>query len=105
MPNAAATIEIPEDLRAFAEERVRTGKAATVEEVVRDALEEKRLASLREAVDLGLAQAEAGQVVQGSPAELTRAVDLFSAGASLADAAHAALAAGHSRGKAVITIR
>jgi Arc/MetJ-type ribon-helix-helix transcriptional regulator len=48
MPNAAATIEIPEDLRAFAEERVRTGKAATVEEVVRDALEEKRLASLRE---------------------------------------------------------
>jgi Arc/MetJ-type ribon-helix-helix transcriptional regulator len=70
MPNAAATIEIPEDLRAFAEERVRTGKAATVEDVVRDALEEKRLATLREAVDVGLAQAEEGQVVKGTPAEL-----------------------------------
>lgn len=70
VPNAAATVEIPEDLRAFAEERVRSGKAATVEEVVRDALEEKRLASLREALDVGLAQAEAGQVVRGTPSEL-----------------------------------
>lgn len=69
MPKAA-TIELPEDLRAFAEERVRAGKAATVEEVVRDAMEEKRLAALREALDIGLAQAEAGQVVQGTPAEL-----------------------------------
>lgn len=70
MPNAAAIIELPEDLRAFAEERVRTGKAANVEEVVRGALEEKRLAALREALDVGLAQAEAGQVIQGTPAEL-----------------------------------
>lgn len=31
---------------------------------------EKRLAALREAVDLGVAQAESGQVVQGTPAEL-----------------------------------
>jgi len=70
MPNLAATIELPEDLRAFAEERVRAGKAATVEEVVRDALEEKRLAALREALDVGLMQAEAGQVIQGTPREL-----------------------------------
>lgn len=70
MPNAAIAIELPEDLRAFAEERVRAGKAASVEEVVRDALEEKRLASLREALDIGLTQAEAGQVVRGTPAEL-----------------------------------
>lgn len=70
MPNAATAVELPEDLRAFAEERVRSGKAATVEEVVRDALEEKRLAALREAFDIGLSQAEAGQVVQGTPAEL-----------------------------------
>lgn len=34
MPTTSATIELPEDLRAFAEERVRAGKAATVEEVV-----------------------------------------------------------------------
>lgn len=70
MPNAASTIELPEDLRAFAEERVRAGQAATVEEVVRDALEEKRLAALREALDVGLSQAEAGRVIQGTPAEL-----------------------------------
>lgn len=70
MPSTAATIELPEDLRAFAEERVRAGKAATVEEVVLDALEEKRLAALREALDVGLSQADTGQVVQGTPAEL-----------------------------------
>lgn len=70
MPSTAATIELPEALRAFAEERVRAGKAATVEEVVLDALEEKRLAALREALDVGLSQGEAGQVVHGTPAEL-----------------------------------
>jgi Arc/MetJ-type ribon-helix-helix transcriptional regulator len=70
MPSTAATIELPEDLQAFAEERVRSGKAATVEEVVLGALEEKRIASLQEALDVGLAQAEARQVVQGTPAEL-----------------------------------
>lgn len=70
MPATATAIELPEDLRAFAEEQVRTGKAATVDEVVRDALEEKRLAGLREALDVGLSQAEAGKVIQGTPAEL-----------------------------------
>jgi len=70
MPNTATSIELPEDLQAFAEERVRAGKADSVEEVVRDALEEKRLATLREALDVGLAQAEAGQVIRGTPAEL-----------------------------------
>ena len=45
MPNTATSIELPDDLKAFAEERVRAGKAATVEEVVPDALEVKRLAA------------------------------------------------------------
>jgi putative addiction module CopG family antidote len=70
MLNTARSIELPEDLQAFAEERVRSGKADSVEAVVRDALEEKRLATLREALDVGLAQAEAGRVIPGTPAEL-----------------------------------
>lgn len=70
MSNVATSIEIPEDFRAFAEERVRSGQAASVEDVVREALEEKKLAALREALDVGLAQAEAGQVIEGTPAEI-----------------------------------
>jgi putative addiction module CopG family antidote len=70
MSTAAKLIELPEDLQAFAEERVRSGKAASVEDVVRDALEEKKLAALREALDVGLEQAEAGRVVRGTPAEI-----------------------------------
>ncbi len=70
MPNAATAVELSEDLQAFVEERVRTGKAATVEEVILEALEEKRLTAVREALGVGLAEAEAGQVIQGTPAEL-----------------------------------
>ncbi len=70
MTNPATSIELPEDLRAYAEERVRAGQASSVAEVVRDALEEKKLATLRQALDVGMAQAEAGEVIQGTPAEL-----------------------------------
>ncbi len=42
MSNRAKSIELPEDLQAFAEERVRAGKNASVADVVRDALEEKK---------------------------------------------------------------
>jgi len=59
--NAVKPIELPEDLQAFAEERVRVGEYASVADVVRDALEQKQLAVLREALDVGLAQVEAGQ--------------------------------------------
>jgi Arc/MetJ-type ribon-helix-helix transcriptional regulator len=68
--NAAKTIELPEDLQAFAEERVRAGKSASVAEVVRDALEEKKLAVLREALDAGIAELDAGGGVESSPEEL-----------------------------------
>ena len=55
----------------FAEERVRAGKNASVAEVVRDALEEKKRAALREAIDEGLAElAHAGLGVEGTPEEL-----------------------------------
>jgi putative addiction module CopG family antidote len=74
MSNAAKTIELPEDLQAFAEERVRAGKSASVDEVVRDALEEKKLAVLREALDAGIAELDAGTGVESSPEELMAAV-------------------------------
>ena len=65
MSNAVKPIELPEDLQAFAEERVRAGEYASVADVVRDALEQKQLAVLREALDVGLAQVEAGHVIEG----------------------------------------
>jgi len=70
MSNAAKSIELPEDLQAFAEERVRAGESASVADVVRDALEEKKLAVLRDALDAGIAELDAGQGVEGSPEEL-----------------------------------
>jgi Arc/MetJ-type ribon-helix-helix transcriptional regulator len=70
MSNPTRTIELPEDLQAFAEERVRAGKSASVADVVRDALEEKKRAVLREAIDEGIAELDAGLGVQSSPDEL-----------------------------------
>jgi Arc/MetJ-type ribon-helix-helix transcriptional regulator len=70
MSNAAKTIELPEDLQAFAEERVRAGKSASVADVVRDALEEKKRSLLREALDAGIAELDAGCGVESSPDEL-----------------------------------
>ena len=67
---AAKMIELPEDLQAFAEERVRAGQSASVADVVRDALEEKKLAVLREALDVGIAELDAGLGVAGSPDEI-----------------------------------
>jgi Arc/MetJ-type ribon-helix-helix transcriptional regulator len=70
MSNVARTVELPEDLLAFAEERVRAGKSASVADVVRDALEEKKRAVLREAIDEGVAELDAGLGVEMSPEEL-----------------------------------
>lgn len=70
MSNPAKAIELPEDLQAFAEERVRAGDSASVAEVVRDALEEKKLAVLREALDAGIAELDAGLGVETSADEL-----------------------------------
>lgn len=70
MSDPARTIELPEDLQAFAEERVRSGKAANVAEVVRDALEEKQRAVLRQAIDEGLAELDAGLGEQTTPEQL-----------------------------------
>ena len=43
MAQANRIIELPEDLQAFAEERVRTGQNASVGEVVRDAFDALQL--------------------------------------------------------------
>lgn len=70
MANPAKTMELPEDLHAFAEERVRMGKSASVADVVRDALEQNQRAALREAIDEGLAELDDGLGVESSPEEL-----------------------------------
>jgi hypothetical protein len=57
----------------MAEERVRTGQNASVDEVVREALEEKKRAALREALGVGLAargRARRAFVAQGTLAEI-----------------------------------
>ena len=74
MSNAAKSIELPEDLQAFAEERVRAGQYASVVDVVRDALERQKLAILRDALDAGLADLEAGDFVEGTPEELAEGI-------------------------------
>ena len=70
MSNAAKTILLPEDLQAFAEERVRSGQSASVADVVRDAMAEKKLAVLRDALDEGSAELDAGLGVETSPEAL-----------------------------------
>lgn len=71
MSNAARKpIELPDDLQAFAEEQVRAGKSPSVADVVREALEDKKLAVLREALDVGVAELDAGKGVELSPEEL-----------------------------------
>lgn len=70
MSNAAKTIELPEDLQAFAEERVRSGQSPSVADVVRDAVDEKRRAVLRAAIDAGIAELDAGLGVECTPDEL-----------------------------------
>jgi Arc/MetJ-type ribon-helix-helix transcriptional regulator len=70
MSSGANAVDLPEDLRAFAEERVRSGKAQSVEEVVREAVEQKKLDVLREALDAGTRELDAGLGVETTPDEL-----------------------------------
>jgi Arc/MetJ-type ribon-helix-helix transcriptional regulator len=68
--HAAKSIEIPEDFLVYAEERVRSGQAASVEDVVREALNEKKLADLRAELDAGVTELDAGNSVRGSAKDL-----------------------------------
>jgi putative addiction module CopG family antidote len=65
-----ASIELPEDLRAFAEECVRAGKNASIADVVREALEAKKRETLREALDEGIDELDAGLGIETSVQEL-----------------------------------
>jgi Arc/MetJ-type ribon-helix-helix transcriptional regulator len=70
MSNTAKTIALPEDLQAFAEERVRTGQSSSVADLVREAVDEKRRAVLHAAIDAGFAELDAGLGVECTPDEL-----------------------------------
>lgn len=70
MSNAARPVALPDDLQAFAEERVRSGQSASVADVVCDAMQEKKLAVLRAALDEGIAELDAGLGVETTPDEL-----------------------------------
>jgi Arc/MetJ-type ribon-helix-helix transcriptional regulator len=70
MSNTARPIVLPEDLQAFAEERVRTGQSSSVDDVVRDAMQEKKLAVLQHALDEGIAELDAGLGVETTPDDL-----------------------------------
>ena len=73
---AKKTVELPEDLQAFAEERVRSGHSPSVAEVVRDAMDEKRRKVLRTAIDAGMAEIDAGLGVECTPDELMAEVSV-----------------------------
>jgi Arc/MetJ-type ribon-helix-helix transcriptional regulator len=64
------TIEPSEDLFEFAEECVRAGRYATGDKVVQAALEEKRRTLLSDALDVGIAELDAGLGVECTPDEL-----------------------------------
>jgi Arc/MetJ-type ribon-helix-helix transcriptional regulator len=69
MPSAAK-IELPADLQAFAEERVRVGKSASVADFVREVLEDKKRALLRDLLSEGIAELDADLGVESSPEDL-----------------------------------
>jgi Arc/MetJ-type ribon-helix-helix transcriptional regulator len=68
-------ITLPEDLQVFAEERVRAGQNASVAEVVYDAVQEKKLSALREAVDAGIAELDAGLGLESSVEDFIAEID------------------------------
>jgi Arc/MetJ-type ribon-helix-helix transcriptional regulator len=70
MSDLAKKIQLPADLQEFAEERVRAGQSASVDDVVLEAMKEKKLAVLRAALDEGIAELDAGLGVETTPAEL-----------------------------------
>ena len=78
MSNAAKTIELPEDLQAFAEERVRAGEYASVSAVATEALRllkqraERRQA--REELAQVFSEMEDGNYIEPTDEEFAQAV-------------------------------
>jgi len=64
---------VPEDVARFAEAQVAAGRFESVGDVLRsavEALEREKLVALRDALDLGIAELDAGQGVRTSPKAL-----------------------------------
>lgn len=73
------SFELPEDLRDFVAEQVRSGRYQTEAEVLRDAFaalrhQQERMDSLRAALATGIAQLDGGDYMEGTPAELARSL-------------------------------
>ena len=75
MADAQITVSLPPEVEAFIEERVAAGRFATVGEAVREGLrlleerEQKReavLTELRHEIEIGVEQAKAGRLSDGS---------------------------------------
>jgi putative addiction module CopG family antidote len=79
MSNAAKAIQLPADLQAFAEERVRAGEYASVDEVASAALRllrrrEERRAEVREELDGIFSEMDRGKHVEPTDEEFAKAV-------------------------------
>jgi len=79
MPNTANSIELPEDLQAFAEERVRAGEFASVSEVAFEALRllkgrAKRRDQARDELTQLFGEMEDGKFIEPTDDEFAQAV-------------------------------
>lgn len=79
MPSAAKPIELPEDLQAFAEERVRAGEFASVNEVAAEGLRllqerAKRRDQVRDELEQLFSEMEDGQYIEPTDDEFAQAV-------------------------------
>lgn len=79
MSNPAKAIELSEDVRAFAEERVRAGEYASVEEVANAAVRllrqrDQRLRDARDELQAAFAEMDRGTYVEPTDDEFARAV-------------------------------
>ncbi|WP_052549244.1 type II toxin-antitoxin system ParD family antitoxin [Enhygromyxa salina] len=65
------SVELPDDLREFVDEQLRSGRYANATEVLRDAFSvlrqrQERVDSLRAALQTGVAQLDSGDFIEGT---------------------------------------
>ncbi len=75
----ASGFDLPEDLREFVAEEIRSGRYATETDVLRDAVaalrhRQESVEVLRSALAAGIEDLDAGDYVEGTPAELVQAL-------------------------------
>lgn len=69
------SVKLPDDLREFVAEQVRSGRYASETDVLRDAVaalrqRQERMDALRVALEAGVAQLDGGDYMEGTPSEL-----------------------------------